>query len=203
MNTVTRRSLAVAALLTLLVACGSTPSTNYYLLSAQLGSPSGNHSPSVGIGPITMPEYLNRNGLVYNRTGNQLSIANYERWAEPLTSGVERVMRLNMASLLDTENIQSFPWNRSEQPDYAVEVSIQLLDANNTQATLVAEWVLQKPDDPDYRRRRLTQLYYDMPKGGPTPQNIAPAYSDLLLQLSKKIADAITADVAAAATTAG
>ena len=81
----------------LLSACLSTPPSHYYLLSAHDGDQPTGVNPSVGIGPISLPEYLNRNSMVYRREDNQLQIAGYERWAEPLTDGILRVIGLNLA----------------------------------------------------------------------------------------------------------
>ena len=192
-----RRGLAALTSIVLLAGCGTTPPNNYYLLSAGgAGHGSDNQSPSLGIGPIEIPEYLNRNGLVYNRDGNQLYIASYERWAEPVANGVERVISLNLAGLLDTENVQSFPWYRSEQPDYGVQVTLMSLDANDTQATLIAEWVVTRPGSRQVLSRRISRLFHDMPAGTVSAAQIAPAYSELLFQLSELIAAKISEDIA-------
>ena len=196
MNSLLNRLLAISVLSVLLASCGTTPPNSYYLLSANsAGQSPGKQSPSLGIGPIEIPEYLNRNGLVYNREENRLHIANYERWAEPIGSGIERVMTLNLASLLNTENIQAFPWYRSEEPDYGVQVTVMLLDADDDQATLIAEWVIQKPESGEILNRRISQLYHNMPAGEVSPSQIAPAYSHLLNQLSEVIAAAINEDI--------
>ena len=189
-----RNCLTIWALLLTLAACGTTPKNNYYLLTAADAAPPGGHTPSLGIGPIEIPEYLNRNGLVYNRNGNQLRIANYERWAEPLANGVERVISLNLAHLLNTENVQAFPWPRSQEPDYSVQITIISLDADDKAAKLVAEWMILKAGQTPLSGRKISQLSVQIPGGSVTPQQIAPAYSDLLHQLSELIAAKITAD---------
>ena len=179
-----------------LAGCGSTPKSNYYVLNATGEQLPRNQSPSLGVGPIEIPEYLNRNGLVYNRNGNQLKIASHERWAEPMANGVSRVISLNLARILDTENVQTFPWHRSARPDYGVQVTLIALDANDTQATLVAEWMVHKPDSAEILTRRISRLNHAMPAGAVSPEQIAPAYSQLLHQLSEIIAATITADQA-------
>lgn len=189
--------LAIPALIMVLAGCGTTRPNNYYLLSAQVKHQPENQFPSLGIGPIEIPEYLNRNGLVYNRDGNKLHIANYERWAEPLSNGVERVLGLNLASLLDTEDVQSFPWSNTKPPDYSAQVTIVLMDANDTEATLIAEWVLQKPAMGKFLKRKITRLTHTMPEGQVSPEQIAPAYSDLLYRLSEIIAAAVSDDITA------
>jgi uncharacterized lipoprotein YmbA len=189
-----RTSLTLLALLITLTACGTTPKNNYYLLTATDAAAPRGHTPSLGIGPIEIPEYLNRNRLVYNRDGNQLRIANYERWAEPLANGVARVVSLNLAHLLNTENVQGFPWPRSQEPDYSVQITIMSLDAGNNHAKLVAEWMVLKPGKAPVSGRKISQILVQIPGDSVTPQQIAPAYSDLLYQLSEIIAAKITAD---------
>jgi len=179
------------ALALILAGCSSTPSSNYYVLSArEAPNPSG-HSPSLGIGPIRIPEYLNRNALVYQRDGNALSIARFERWAEPLEEGVTRVLRLNLARLLDTENIRQFPWNPDRAPEFGIKVTLLALDANEKRARLEAEWLVHRPATGEPLSRRISQFEYTTSGSDLTPEQLPAAYSELLYQLSEEIAGAI------------
>jgi uncharacterized lipoprotein YmbA len=197
----TLKSLIVAVILPIaLVGCGTTPASKYYLLSVEASSSPEGSSPSLGVGPIEIPEYLNRNALIYSREGNRLHIANFERWAEPLDSSISRVVRLNLASLLNTQNIQVYPWSDSERPEYGVEVTVINMDSNDQQARLIAEWHIYAPIDRKSIARKISSLSYGMPAGPVTAAEVAPAYSKLLLQLSEIIAAAISADIAAAPT---
>jgi len=79
MNTTFKSFIIALALPLILAGCGTTPASKYYLLSAEAsGFPQGS-TPSLGVGPIEIPEYLNRNALVYGREGNRLHVANFER----------------------------------------------------------------------------------------------------------------------------
>jgi uncharacterized lipoprotein YmbA len=148
-------------------------------------------TPSLGIGPITVPEYLNRSGLVYSRQGNELKVSGTERWAEPLEDGIARVISMNLAVLVDTHNLRFFPWNSRRAPDYGIKINVLSLDANNEEALLVAEWLLYQPATEATVSRRISQLRYPLPDGALAPAQIAPAYSDLLYQLSEIIAQEI------------
>ncbi len=192
MNSMLKIYLAVIVLT--LGGCGTTPPSKYYLLSAEAGQfPSGS-TPSLGVGPIEIPEYLNRNALVYNREGNRLHIASFERWAEPLDSSISRVIRLNLASLLNTQDVQTFPWSNSDQPEYGVEVTVLNLNANNTRARLVAEWHMYRGQNRETILRRVIELEHPIQGSPITASEVAPAYSNLLLQLSEIIATAISED---------
>jgi len=179
----------------ILSGCGTTPNSNYYLLNSNASQTPTGVSPSLGVGPITIPEYLNHNAFIYTLGDNKLHIARFERWAEPLDTGIMRVIQLNLASLLNTQNVQSYPWSGSERPEYSVEVSVLILNANNTQAKLTAEWHIYRPQSNETVLRRISKLQQPMAEGPIVANDIEPAYSQLFFQLSELIAKAIAEDI--------
>ncbi|MCB1688712.1 MAG: membrane integrity-associated transporter subunit PqiC [Halioglobus sp.] len=192
-----RKTLSLTSALTLvllLAGCGTSPPNNYYLLSAHEFSGAGGETPSVGVGPIEIPAYLDRNSMVYNRAGNSLQVATLDLWAEPLVNGVERVMVLNLAGLLNTQDVQSFPWHPQRAPQYGVKVNVLQLEASEQQVSLTAEWLVYQPGDSAPIKRRISQLQANLGAGTPEAEQVAVAYSDLFYQLSELIAAAITAD---------
>jgi len=187
------RLIATAAL-AVLTGCSSTPDSQYYLLTALAQGESRNESPSVGVGPIEIPQYLNRNSLVYHRAGNQIDVASFERWAEPLTDGLSRVISLNLSALLNTQSVQVFPWPQQYAPTYGVSVNVLELDAEGTQANLVARWTIRHAKG-ELITRRLTRLNEPL-NGSDSAASITAAYSRLLLTLSEEVAAGITAAIA-------
>ncbi len=185
------RTLGITILLALLAACGSSPRSNYYLLTAGVSEAPRGDSPSLGIGPIAIPEYLNRNGMVYSREGNQLRVSSTDRWAEPLESGIKRTLAVNLASQLDTQDIRYYPWSTENAPDYGVSVSLLQLDANHQRALIAAEWRVIQPATGNPIARRIVTLEQPLPGGPLEVEQIAPAYSQLLAQLSRLISGAI------------
>lgn len=179
-------SLSLALLLS---ACGSTPRSSYYMLSAETAATLGNTGPSLGIGPVTVPEYLQRREMVLNRNSNQLELADYHRWAEPLDAGILRVMALNLAIELDTQQVQAYPWRRDYHPDYSVTISVVQFAMQGGKAELVAEWTLQAPAANTTISRKISQL--STTADNSEPSSVAAAYSDLLKQLAQQIASAI------------
>ena len=195
MNRVTLPSL-LAGMIIMLAACGSTPPSDYYVLSASATETPTGGTPSLGVGPVSIPEYLNRNSMVFNRDGNKLEIATYARWAEPLEAGISRVLSINLASRLNTEDIQVFPWHPSQAPDYAIGVRLLVLDSNSVRAQLVAEWSLRKKEDGSADVRRIVNLEETTTGADLSPENVARSYSNLLDKLSDKIAKTIADDMA-------
>jgi len=181
----------------LLAGCSSTPPNNFYVLSAHpFPAPSG-AAPALGVGPISIPEYLSRQNMVYNRVDNALLIASLDLWAEPLGDGIQRVLVLNLTGLLNTQNVSFFPWHPERVPDFGVEVNLLQLDANAHEALLTADWLVYRPASAEPVNRRISRLQLPLPPGAPQPEQVAAAYSTLLFQLSEIIAAAIESDRAA------
>jgi uncharacterized lipoprotein YmbA len=186
----------------LLAGCGSSPPNNFYVLSAhEFPAPSG-RAPTLGVGPITVPEYLGRQNMVYNRVENTLQVASLDMWAEPLSDGIQRVLILNLAGLLNTQDVSVFPWRPERAPQFGVEVNLLKLDANEDAAMLTADWLVSRPGDNTPTNRRISRLQLPLPGGAPEPEQVAAAYSTLLFQLSEIIAAAIESDRAGGGNTA-
>ena len=192
-----RPMLWLLALSLLLIGCGSSPPNNYYVLSAQEFPAATADTPAIGVGPIEVPEYLIRQNLVYNHDENTLHIFSLDLWGEPLVDGIQRVMALNLSGLLHTQNMRFFPWNPQRAPDYGVKVNLLQLDANENEAMIKAEWLVYRPTNGESVKRRISQLKLPLPSGASEPEQVAEAYSKLLLQLSEIIAADIKEDQAA------
>lgn len=190
------RLLASVTLMGLLVACSTSPSNEYYRLTANVaGSPSG-ESPSLGIGPIAIPAYLDRERLVYALDGNQVQLARSALWAEPLDSGIERVLALNLATRLDTQNVRTFPWHPKRAPDYGVKLTVLTMDANKTEAQLTVEWLVYRPAGSAPVERRISRLRTPTPAGAEMPTQLPAVFSEMLDELSAEIAEVIRAHAA-------
>ena len=183
------RVLTLIVLAGTLAACGSTPQSDYYMLTANAtGVPTGS-SPRLGVGPVTIPDYLETRKIVTNRNAHLLKLAEYDRWAEPLDAGVTRVVAVNLASLMNTGSVAIFPWRRDSIPEYAVRVAVVQFAAQGKEALLVAEWAITRPAEGKSLAGGITQLTAVL--AGGEPEHVAAAYSDLLLQFSQQVAEAL------------
>lgn len=196
-------ALACILLAGLLAACGSSPRNDYYRLTANTTAIPTGSSPSLGVGPIEIPAYLDREQLVYALDGNQLQLAPAAHWAEPLDAGVGRVLALNLAGRLDTQNVRSFPWHPQRAPDYGVRINVLTLDAGADEARLTTEWLVYRPASGEEVARRLSRLTRPLAAAEATPARLPAVYSELLDRLSAEIAAAISADSAGARDSAG
>lgn len=191
MNLPPIRGIAAMTILLCLAACGSSPPNDYYRLTP-MGTPAtAGERPSLGVGPVDIPDYLNRSGLVYSAGGNRLVISEQHRWAEPLDEGIMRVVAVNLARLLNTDNLRLFPWPLNDIPEYTVEVNVLELDTEGQNAVLVADWVIRRPAENAAMTRQISRLQRALAPGPVAPGELAPAYSELLYQLSEEIGTAI------------
>lgn len=197
MNPFRIRSLACLGMVLCLAACGSSPPNQYYRLTPQANPTTTGEQPALGVGPVSIPDYLRRSGMVYAGEGNQLLIAEQERWAEPLDEGIKRVVALNLARLLHTDNLRLFPWQLNDIPDYAIKLAVLELHTEQGDAVLVVDWVIERPAANASVARHISRLRHPLPPGPIRPVDLAPAYSALFYQLSEKIAASIRAAEAA------
>src|SRR5262249_1918452 len=88
--------------------------TKYYVLSptsARAIAPTGDASSiSVGVGPVLIPGYLDRVQIVTRDANAEVAAAMYDRWAEPLESGIAQVLADNLGAHVGSERIAVFPW---------------------------------------------------------------------------------------------
>ena len=96
MNHLLRHTTVFLALLTLLLtACGRSAPTHFYLLDSGQPPLTADSLPaaSLSIAPVSVPDYLDRNGLVRRSDGQtRLEISELDIWAEPLGQGARRVL---------------------------------------------------------------------------------------------------------------
>ena len=83
--------LMVAALL---AGCGQ-PNKTFYVLTASGPMPSGG-GVGIGVGPVSLAEYIDRPNLVTQEAPNQLGVAEDHRWAGDLSAAIARVVAANL-----------------------------------------------------------------------------------------------------------
>jgi uncharacterized lipoprotein YmbA len=176
-----------------LEACTSTPSRFYMLNSlaasetaAATAAPQG---PVIGVGPITLPKYLDRPQLVTRTGGNQLALAEFDRWAEPLQDNVSRVLAENLARLIPTDQVLRHAWPRGTTLDYQVTLEVLYFDGwLGGESRLLARWsILDDAEAPLMSQR----AFLHTPSGGSEAEALVAAMSRLLEWLSRDLAYAI------------
>ena len=144
----------------------------------------------LGIGPVTVPEYLRRPQLVTRSTGNRLVLAEFDRWAEPIETNFARVLAENLSVLLSTDGLVMHPWRQAANIDYQVIVTVVQLEGTlGGDTKLHARWEVVGPDGENILPMRATRV--TVPPTGPTYEALAASVSQAVEQLSRRIAASI------------
>jgi uncharacterized protein len=126
--------------------CADSQPTRFYTLAALPDAPSEamlarTSDLSVGVGPVTLPPYLDRPQLVTRAGSNRAVLAEFDSWVEPLQGMFARVLAENLALLLGTDDVLTLPQRRALALDYQVEVDVTRFDVDTSgNAVLDARW---------------------------------------------------------------
>ena len=181
---------------------GQSPPTNFYMLSPLSPSPAETSSAStearihIGLETVVVAEYLNRSEIVVNLDNTIYQLADFNKWAEPLSDNLTRVLEENLTHLLQADSISVFLASDSSIPfDYRLEVDVLRLDGNlGDQITLVAQWALLEAEEGDLKLMRRSE--YQEQAVDNTYKELVLAKSRTIERLSQDIAVAVKRELA-------
>src|SRR5689334_21055676 len=143
--------------------CASSPPTRFYVLPSMTGAdaapPAAPRDLTIGVGPVTLPPYLDRLQIVTRASRARLVLGEFDQWAASLSDSVTRVLAENLSLLISTERVLLHPWDRTAEPDYRVTVEVEQFDAGpNGEVVLAARWQILSANDKELvmRKARLT-----------------------------------------------
>jgi uncharacterized protein len=176
-----------------LTGCGSSPTATYYTLSpaaAMNGAApaSGESSYSVGVGPVTLPDPVDRPQLVLRVSPNEVTFVELHRWAGSLKTEIPRIIADNLAAYLNVKRVAAYPQNAGDNADYRVLVDIQRFDsALGESVTIDALWTVKRQSDGALRTGRSTAKE----SSSGSYDAMVAAHSRALATVSRDIAEAI------------
>ena len=183
-----------------LTGCPGNAPTRLYVLTATTDKPAST-SPegvAIGVGPITLPKYLDRPQIVTRVAANSLDQANLDQWGGDLNDNITRVVATNLSNLLATDRVSLYPWKDGAPVDFQVTMDISRFEQDKDgNAVLNVFWSIVNKDGTVLLMRRSS---YTQPAGEPASQSDnarpfdaqAAAMSRDLALLSHDIATAIT-----------
>jgi hypothetical protein len=147
---------------------------------------------SLGVGPITLPGYLDRQEIVTRVSQNRIDVSEYDRWAEPLETNFTRVVGQNLSVLLHTDRLVFYPWELNRRPNYQVTIEVLRFESSTRgEVQLSARWEIL-----DTNKRTPLQAGGSAITRQPTAQSTdasVVALSEALGDLSYEIANAVSA----------
>lgn len=144
------RSVLIALLALCVAGCARTPPAQYYLLTAPVAATAGKpDGPRLGLGPVRLPEYLDRPQIVSFKSPTRLTLSNAHRWAEPLQQSFARALLAQLARALPAAQIVPFPWRGNDAPARQVAIDVQRFERGaDGQLHLDVRWILQEGTAP-------------------------------------------------------
>jgi hypothetical protein len=147
---------------------------------------------AIGVGPVTIPSYLDRNEMVSREGANQLRIDARHSWGAPLDQEVQRVLGENLSRLLSSNRVTTWPWTRHLEIALRIPVRVlQFEPVAGRGVVLVARWQLLSPDATQVLYTRQSEIVEPVPESGAGAN--AAAMSRALAALAGQIAEAVRA----------
>ena len=188
-----------AALLLLAAGCGSSPTVHYYTLSTPQGAEKAEGSASsaspyaVAVGPVTVPNTVDRPQIVIQVAPNRVALLDDQRWAEPLSSAISRAIASDLGQLLGTATIM-FPQDSLADVKYRVAIEIRnFISTPGEAATVEATWTVFGPHD----ALKRGQLLAREPVKDAGYEALAAAHGRALMRVSREVAATISSEEAA------
>jgi uncharacterized lipoprotein YmbA len=192
-----RGGMLAVCLAAVLAGCSRSPRVTFYTLEpgAQLeNTVAATTVPTVVVGPITLPEVVDRPQLVMRVAANRVDILETLRWAEPLKSEIPRLIAENLGRLLGSSRVSSYLQHAGTDADYRVLVDFQRFESAPGEAvTVEAVWSLRRATGGTPKTGRSVVRE---PVGAEGYDPLVAAYGRALLAVSRDLARAIRAEAA-------
>jgi len=188
MRMIRRATLAaLGAAAAISAGCGTTPDPVFYTLSAPEPAPTGTSAVSVMVGPVALPDAIDRPQLVTSSGDNRVELHEFHRWAQPLRSEIPRVVAAQLGRALGTANTGVSSDVAISDPDYRVLMDVQRFDFRRGEtATVEALWTVRS-------RSGATRTGHTLAE-----ERVADASYDALIAAQRRALGAVSQDIAKA-----
>jgi len=195
-----RYALLFSGILTvILTGCVGSAPTRFYTLSSMESPTQGKQVTDaargviVALGPVSIPDYLNRPQIVTRSGQNELAVDDFQRWAGSLESDITRVLIENLLALLPPDRYHVVSWIQPAQSytSIAHRVAVDIIRFDGTQGESVsmkAQWAVFRKD----RDASVMHASIIEPITGNDYRALVAAMSRAMESLSRDIADTIS-----------
>lgn len=122
----------MSCLLLIISGCASSKPSRFYTLDIinnhPTMQPSSEYKLAVSIGPVEIPDYLDRPQIVSRTSQNEIMFSEFDRWAGSLQDDTARVLKENITMLLSESAVSVSTWKWGTNYDYRIAVYISRFD---------------------------------------------------------------------------
>ncbi len=177
------RTLAVVLLL-VVGACAS-PDPVLFTLAAMPGEVLHTRPGAVELRRISLARYLDRSGIVRNTTPYRITVTDGQRWAEPLSRMLERVLAENLASRLPDRIVYTDSSGITQRSPIVLDIDVQRFDPDPSGDVVLA---VQASVAPDGRNAATSGFRILRHPASASTEDLVAAMSAALSELSDRLA---------------
>ena len=170
-----------------------TPTPRFYRLQAvdNIQVSAGSKLTSnviIGVGPVGIPEYQNRPQIVTQNENKMLTIAQFDRWGEPLDLALARLVSDNLTVLLEGVTIKIYPWNLAIPVKYQLVLDLVKLESQlDKDLFFAAQWSII--DAQANKMILMKKSEFQLPINPHNYSGLVKTLSQAAASLSREIAD--------------
>lgn len=122
---------------------GKSSPAQFYILPSTPAAPQAEIvRETIGLAPLSLPRYLDRPQIVTVEEGGRVHLAEFHRWAEPLTAGFSRALAEDLAARLPDQAIVLLP--ATLPAERTVEIQVQEFRVQQDRCVLTVAWRLRR-----------------------------------------------------------
>lgn len=197
-----RTVLALLAVSLVAAGCASTIPSKFYTLTppkavnATAGVTPVEEGDVLAVGPVRLPDYLDRPQIMTRSEGNEIRMAETERWAGSLQEDVSRVLVENLSFLLSGKHVAVVRWSSAMQimAPFQKRLAVEVLRFEGPPGGTVilkARYALFGPDGK--KVISAGESIVREPASGSDYESLTAAMSRALATFSREVAAAVLA----------
>jgi uncharacterized protein len=187
-------SLCIGVAIFLSNACGTSPKVTFYTLASTtalrpaIGDVEHNVRTRVAVGPVKVPEMVDRPQFVVRQSSNRVDVLEQHRWAQSLRTEIARVIAADLQGQLRDVQVASSSEYAGRHADYSIAIDIEQFDAVPGQGVIVqAVWTIRRTTGLILQSARTLVRE---PVHGSDIEQLAVAYGQALAAISVRIGQA-------------
>jgi uncharacterized lipoprotein YmbA len=195
-----RPFLACAIFLALAACFGTSRPSRFYTLEpleVREGPAATTPDATLAVGPVELPDYVDRPQIVTRSGSNELVIAEFERWGGSLEKQISGSLVATLGDRLAPGRIAVVPWRSavlSSGPAYRMKVSVSRFDGvPGHSAVLQAKWELCTQSGGKEESLGVKEASVTEQINGSGYDALVAAMQRALVRLGEQMADSIAA----------